>query len=161
MIQLRFHCPHCDLPMRLSRWDSLENLNCPSCQRNIPTYVDAKAKEQGLLDHCLLCNAKELFRQKLFNRNLGIGIVVFGVVISILLLLFPAQSPWLNPTVPILAVALIDLLLYWLLPSMLVCYACDAEHRGFQVTPNFKLYDHLKAARVKDEPTYPGAEESH
>lgn len=160
-MQIRFNCPHCDLPLRLSRWKSFESLKCPRCQKIIETYVDEKAKKEHLLDHCLACDAGELFRQKLFNRNLGIGIVVVGVILSVFLLFFPAESPWFNPTVPLIVVALIDVLLYRFLPSMIVCYVCDAEHRGFKVTQDFQLYDHLKAAKAKKEATYPGAEESH
>src|SRR5262249_34650888 len=140
IMQLRFHCPHCDLPMILSRWGSLEDLVCPVCRKPIPNYVDAKAKDRLELDHCLLCNCQQLFTQKSFNRNLGLGIVVVGIVLSF----------W-TYGLSLLVVAAIDLLLYKLLPPMQVCYACDAEFRGFKVNPRFKLYNHLKAAHVKKQ----------
>lgn len=135
--------------MRLSRWESLQNLTCPQCQKPIPTYVDEKAK-QLQLDHCLACGSKDLFRQKLFNRNVGVGIVVLGVIASFFVV---------PPILPLVVVGLIDLLLYIFLPFMIVCYTCDAEHRGFPVPKDMKHYDHLKAARAKSEPVYPGAEE--
>lgn len=150
-MQLRFHCPNCDLPMRLSRWESLEALVCPRCQTELETHVDEKAKA-GELNHCLVCGSKKLFRQKLFNRNFGIGIVVAGVIASFFV------DP---PVLPLVIVGLIDFLLFLFLPFMIVCYECDAEHRGFPVTEAIKNYDHLRAARAKDQPTYPGAEESH
>ncbi|HKX11641.1 MAG TPA: hypothetical protein VJP40_00715 [bacterium] len=148
-MQLRFHCPHCDLPMLISRWESLENFSCPSCKRAIPTFVDAKAKQELELEHCLVCDCKQLFVQKSFNRNLGLGIVILGVILSF----------W-TYGISLLVVAAIDLLLYWLLPPMAVCYRCDAEFRGFKKNPRFKLYNHLKAAHVKKQATYPGAEEA-
>lgn len=150
-MQIRLHCPHCDLPMRLSKWESLSALVCPRCEKSIPTHIDDHTKELKL-DHCVLCGSKELFRQKLFNRNVGVGIVVLGVIASFFVV---------PPVLPLVIVGLIDLILFVALPYMLVCYRCDTEHRGFQVSEGFKHFDHLKAARAKEQPTYPGAEESH
>ncbi len=150
-MQIRFHCPHCDLPMRLSKWESLEALQCPHCEKSIPTEVDAAAKTL-VIDHCVICGGKELFRQKLFNRNLGVGIVVLGIIASFFVI---------PPVLPLVVVGLIDLILFLVLPYMLVCYRCDAEHRGFKVGETFKHFDHLRAARAKQQPTYPGAEENH
>lgn len=151
-MQLRFHCPHCDLPMRLSRWESLTPLVCPACQKSIPTYVDDKARQEGKIDHCLICNGTQLFRQKLFNRNVGIAIVVAGVIASFFV------DP---PVLPLVIVAFIDFLLFVFLPYMIICYQCDAEHRGFPIPEVLKQYDHLRAAKAKNQPTYPGAEENH
>ena len=138
--------------MRLSRWESLTDLVCPNCKKEIPTYVDEKAKNEGKIDHCLICNGTKLFRQKLFNRNVGVAIVVVGIIAS-----FFVEFPVL----PLVIVALIDALLFFLLPYMIICYQCDAEHRGFPISEELKQYDHLRAAKAKDQPTYPGAEENH
>lgn len=137
--------------MRLSKWESLEALVCPRCQKEISTHVDVAAKS-GRIEHCVVCGAKNLFRQKLFNRNLGVGIVVAGVIASFFVV---------PPILPLVVVGLIDFLLYLFLPYMIVCYACDAEHRGFPIPERLKQFDHLRAARAKKAPTYPGAEQSH
>jgi hypothetical protein len=134
--------------MRLSKWESLEGLVCPRCHQSIPTQVDGEAKA-GNIEHCLICGAKNLFRQKLFNRNVGVGIVVLGVIASFFVI---------PPILPLVVVGLIDLLLYIFLPFMIVCYACDAEHRGFPIPERLKQFDHLRATRAKKAPTYPGAE---
>lgn len=151
-MQIRFHCPHCDLPMRISRWETFDNFHCPKCQQKVEHEVTPSASTQEELRHCLICGSNNLFRQKLFNRNWGVAIVVAGIIVS----LFVKMK-----VVPILIVGLIDLLLYLFLPFMVVCYRCDAEYRGFKTSTALKLYDHLKAARVKNEPIYPGAEENH
>jgi len=148
-VQIRFHCPHCDLPMRISRWETLEDFHCPACQVAIPTYVSEENKQDTTLNRCLVCNCDKLFQQKAFNRNLGLAIVIVGVILS----------PY-TYAISLLVVALIDFLLYRFLPNMAVCYQCDAEYRGFKINPRFKLYNHLKAAHVKKQDTYPGAEEA-
>lgn len=137
--------------MRLSKWESLEHLQCPRCETTIPTQVDEAAKSLQL-KHCVICGGKELFRQKLFNRNLGVGIVVLGVIASFFVV---------PPVLPLVIVGLIDAILFFVLPFMVVCYRCDAEHRGFKAGEDIQNFDHLRAARAKEQPVYPGAEESH
>lgn len=148
-MQTRFHCPHCDLPMLLSKWQSFTNLTCPSCQRPIQTFLTPQTRISLTLENCLLCSSRHLFLQKSFNRNLGFAIVIIGIILSF----------W-TYGISLLVVALIDLILYRFLPPMMVCYCCDAEFRGFKRNPRFKAYNHLKAAHVKKQPTYPGAEEA-
>ena len=151
-MQIRFHCPHCDFPMRISKWETLDNFSCPNCNTPIENHIDEKARSENELDHCLICGNQNLFRQKLFNRNFGIAIVVAGVIISLFIRF---------KVIPLLVVAAIDVTLYLTLPFMIVCYNCDAEFRGFQSKKEFKHYDHLLAAKTKKQATYPGAEESH
>ncbi len=148
-MELRFHCRNCDLPMRISRWETLEGFHCPQCQKPVETFVREENRREVKLDHCLICNSERMFQQKAFNRNLGLGIVVVGVILSF----------W-TYGISLLVVALIDLILYLSLKPMAVCYQCDAEFRGFHNAPRFKLYNHLKAAHVKKQATYPGAEEA-
>jgi hypothetical protein len=148
-MQLRFHCKNCDLPMRISRWETLEGFHCPQCEKPIETYVRDENKTHLSLDHCLICDSDKLFIQKAFNRNLGLGIVGVGILLSF----------W-TYGISLLVVALIDFILYRSLKPMAVCYLCDAEFRGFKINSRFKPYNHLKAAHVKKQETYPGAEEA-
>lgn len=148
-MELRFHCPHCDLPMRISKWETLENFTCPECKNPVKTYVSEKNKQELVLDHCLICDCDKLFQQKAFNRNLGLAIVVVGVILS----------PW-TVGLSLIVVAAVDLMLFYMLKPMAVCYSCDAEFRGFKNDSRFKAFNHLKAAHVKKQSTYPGAEEA-
>jgi len=135
--------------MLISRWESLENFSCPECKHAIPSYVQPENQRDLLIDHCLVCDCDKLFTQKTFNRNLGFGIVIVGIILSF----------W-TYGISLLVVALIDFLLYRFLRPMAVCYRCDAEYRGFKIPSRFKAYNHLKAAHVKRQSTYPGAEEA-
>jgi hypothetical protein len=135
--------------MRISRWETLDDFHCPYCKVAIPIYAREENKKDLTLDHCLICNCDKLFLQKAFNRNVGLAIVIIGVILSF----------W-TYGISLLVVALIDFILYRCLKPMAVCYLCDAEFRGFKVSSRFKPYNHLKAAHVKKQATYPGAEEA-
>ena len=80
-----------------------------------------------VLRRCLVCPSKELFLRKDFPQRLGVGIVVAGFVASCV------TWAWqlLVPTFAILfGTALVDVMLYLLMPECLTCYRCAARYRG-------------------------------
>jgi hypothetical protein len=85
-----------------------------------------------------VCPSSELFARKDFPQRLGVGIVVVGFAASCV--------TWgmrlLVPTFAILfATALIDVLLYLLMPECLTCYRCGARYRGDGVTDDHGGFD--------------------
>lgn len=66
-----------------------------------------------------MCGGTRFYRQKMFPRWLGIGLVVVGAIASI----------W-TYGLSLVAVFVIDLLIYRAVPEMAVCYLCRAEVRG-------------------------------
>jgi hypothetical protein len=85
--------------------------------------------EDGLRG-CLACGHPELFTQKAFPRAAGIAIVVVAAVL--------APFTWYAS---LAVAALIDALLYWLAPDVVVCYVCGARHRGFATSPRHPRFD--------------------
>ncbi len=101
---------------------------------------DAFANDQPLVrDHitpqsgltgCLACGHPELFTKKDFPQGLGIALVVTAALL--------APFTWY---LSLVAVALIDALLYLFAGNVLVCYPCRAEHRGFHPEPRHPSFD--------------------
>jgi len=89
-----------------------------------------KGEGEEMIDLCRSCGAKDLYLQKDFPRKVAIPIVLLGIV----------TVPW-TYGLSLIAVALIDFILYRLVPWMTVCYKCRAEYRGFQKNPNHKEFD--------------------
>jgi len=71
-----------------------------------------------------------LYVQKDFNRRLGLAIVLLGV-------LFSYHTYGLS----LLVCAIIDFILYRVLPLVTVCYKCGAIHRGFVSNPRHVGFD--------------------
>lgn len=86
--------------------------------------------EEKTIESCPSCNAKDLYRQKDFPRKIAIPIVVIAAV----------AVPW-TYGFSLITAALIDFALYRFVPSMLVCYRCRAEYRGFKINPAYKEFD--------------------
>jgi hypothetical protein len=69
---------------------------------------------------CVVCGSGDLYVQRDFNRALGLTIAGVGLVLG------PFTS-WISTVVAIA----VDALLYVTVPLVAVCYACNAQYRGF------------------------------
>ena len=90
------------------------------------------------LRRCLVCPGTELFRRKDFPQRLGVGIVVAGLAASCV--------AWgmreLVATFAILfGTALLDVVLFFLMPECLTCYRCGARYAGDGVADSFGGFD--------------------
>ncbi len=85
---------------------------------------------EGGLSGCLACGHPELFTQKDFSRPLGIAIVVVAAVLA----------PW-TMYVSLVVAAAVDWILWRVAPNVVVCYVCEAEHRGFVLRPRHPRFD--------------------
>lgn len=95
---------------------------------------------------CEKCANTELYRRKDFPRAIGIAVIVVAAI-----LVFWTETYW-----PLAAAALVDLLLFGLLPEVVVCYRCGAEHRGVRFEPRPAIFDIAVADRHKFGAAYKG-----
>ena len=144
-MRITFACPACAATVTLDRVEGRTALDCPRCGAALP--VPAGALEWGAtaagagrarLRRCLVCPSGELFARKDFPQRLGVAIVVAGFAASCV--------TWgmrlLVPTFAILfATALVDVVLYLLMPECLVCYRCGSRYRGDGVCDDVGGFD--------------------
>ena len=116
---------------------------CPACSRTVATNVTPesasvqcscgwqRAIEPGSWDgqhpqHCLACGNFDLWRQKDFPQRAGL--VIIGVQIVLTTMFWSWHRPaWTYAT--LIAFAVLDMVLFAVLPDVLVCYRCRARHR--------------------------------
>jgi len=155
-MRITYACPACDATVTHGGAEALRRLDCPQCGAAVEPPADAIAwvAADGTtaapgagrlrLRRCLVCPGTELFARKDFPQRLGVGIVVAGFVGSCV------TWAWrlLVPTFAILfATALLDVILYLLMPECLTCYRCAARYRGDGVADDaggFDLETHEK-----------------
>jgi len=138
-MRITYACPACDATVSHDGVESARSVACPQCGEVVELPADAVAwinaaggaadPGTGLptLRRCLVCPGTELFARKDFPQRLGVGIVVAGFAASCV------TWAWqlLVPTFAILfGTALVDVLLYLLMPECLTCYRCGARYRG-------------------------------
>ena len=104
----------------------------------MPLRPDESLINEGLVRNCVSCGHDAFYIQKDFNRNLGLTIVVIGVLGS---LLFFSRNEPVYGMVALVAMAAIDLLIYSLVGEVTVCYSCHAVYRGFRQNPEHEPFE--------------------
>ena len=103
-----------------------EKITCPSCGKSWPAST-----ENPFFEICPLCDCRQFYTQKDFNRALGCLVMLAGII------LVPATYGLSLPFF-----AFFDWLLYRRVPTMIVCYKCGAEFRGFSLPAHLKEFLH-------------------
>lgn len=94
----------------------------------------------GLLG-CLACGHPELYTARDFPRGVGVAIVIVAAIL--------APFTWY---LSLAIAALVDAALYRHACSVVICYRCRAEHRGFAPEPRHPRYDRALAERLRFGP---------
>ena len=112
---------------------SLECVGCSATLELEPGKLDA----QGGLWACQSCGHPELYTKKDLPQWLGIGVVVIAAVLA------PATN-----YISLAVAAALDFGLYLVMPEVVCCYVCGAEHRGSAREPRHPRYDREIAERL-------------
>ncbi len=124
-MNVTFSCPRCQQGVRAEVASDAASLGCPRCGQALAIGRDSFDANQ--LRRCLVCPSTELFVRKDFPQRLGVAVVVLGIAASCVAWAYMAVFA----TFAILfATALVDVLLYLIVPDALMCYRCGAQYRG-------------------------------
>jgi hypothetical protein len=104
----------------------------------------------AIIDECAACGHDQLYFQKDFNRTLGIAIIAVGAVLV----------PW-TYYLSLLGVTILDYVVWRIVKNVIVCYRCQAVHRGYPANPALKPFDLVIHDRHVYGAAPPGAEEGH
>jgi hypothetical protein len=119
VIELAFACPGCGVPVEGALEAATESRTCGKCGRETPLPGAGAVASQGKVPACVVCGSEDLYSQRDFNRKLGLALVAVGLGLG------PFTS-WISVGVAVLA----DAVLYLLVPTVTICYACNAQYRG-------------------------------
>gem|GEM_PF-487712 len=102
------------------------------------------------IERCAACGHEQLYFQKDFNRTTGIALVVLGSIFV----------PW-TYGLSLLGVTILDYVVWRMVKEVVVCYQCQAVHRGYPAGPEVKPFDLVIHDRHVYGAAPPGAEEGH
>jgi len=123
-MNMDFSCPRCQRSVRTDVAPTDAAIECPNCRQAIA--VPGDAYDGGHLRRCLVCPSTDLFVRKDFPQRVGVAIVAIGIVGSCITW---AYSLLLATFAVLFATALVDVVLYWIVPDALTCYRCGAIYR--------------------------------
>jgi hypothetical protein len=145
-MQILFRCPSCEHSRRAVLAPGSGAVTCDGCHwtRAIGPSEIAGAIPQA----CVVCGCHDLWRQKDFPQRVGIAIVALAALLSTIA--FALYMP-LTALGVLLAAALGDMLLFWLMPDVLVCYRCHARYRDLDLGDDFPRFNLETAERYRQE----------
>jgi len=137
---------------------------CPACSRTVATRVSTDSTSVGCacgwqrsIDpgswndghprQCLACGNADLWRQKDFPQRLGIAIIAVQIVLTTMFWSW-RRPVWTYTTLIVFAV--LDMVLFAVLPDVLVCYRCRARH-GTSGGDDRTTFDLETAERYRQE----------
>ena len=133
-MRIRAQCRECGLPFNATITPQTSEFPCPGCGTLFSVSAEGWSdKPPRRVDVCPLCDCRHLYRQRDFNRGLGCLLVAIGA----------ALVPW-TYGLSLIALSVVDAVLYYRLPQAVVCYRCDTVYRDARPGPRQKEVDLLK-----------------
>ena len=142
MASVHFLCLQCE--RRLGREAGEAPRPCEHC--GAASSVTAPGSG-SLIDCCAACGHDQLYFQKDFNRRTGIALVVVGSIFV----------PW-TYGLSLLGVTILDYIVWRIVKNVIVCYQCQAVHRGYAENPAIQQFDLATHDRHVYGAAPPGAE---
>ncbi|MFM1997559.1 MAG: hypothetical protein RLZZ111_1946 [Planctomycetota bacterium] len=135
-MRVTYACPACHATTAVDAIENRPALVCSACNAELPVPQGAVIRADSptqppRLARCLVCPSLELFVRKDFPQRVGVGIVVAGLAASCV--------AWANRELVLtfgilFGTALLDVVLYFLMPDCLTCYRCAARYTGPGIT---------------------------
>ncbi len=147
-MELTYECPNCTQVNRLGHVEDEYQATCSSCGATRELHRTA-SKADGL-SACVWCDTHDLYIQKDFPHNLGLGIVIAGFAGSTV---FWALYQPIWAFAVLLMTAAVDVVLYYLVPDVTICYRCLGQYRGPGSNPadRFVPFDLSVGERYRQE----------
>jgi hypothetical protein len=137
-MEINTYCPGCGNGLFLDAHPPAGSVPCRRCGGGREAKGVGRSAPDGSVTACGFCGGSEFYRQKDFNRKLGLIILVlgFGSALCGAALLGDLWFFWI-----LIGMAVLDLALYRLLPEVQVCYACQAIYRGIPIPSSVEAFD--------------------
>lgn len=146
-MELTFECPGCGASSVTAEVERREEAECRCGWSR--TLRRGGLDEHGLKS-CLFCGTDDLYIQKDFPHGLGLLIVCAGFAVSTVFWYF-YRPAWALGV--LLATAAVDVVLYYLVPDVTICYRCLSQYRGVGADPGarFAPFDLAIGERYRQE----------
>jgi hypothetical protein len=149
-VKVCFDCPACERSRGVVNLTGPTSWTCPACHQAVPLTPPptVTGPEGTTLQACAACGNAELSKKKDFPHWLGVAILAVACVAFLLLnAWYQTGLAWLV----LIGSAVIDGLLYLTVRDVVVCYHCEAQHRGPRRSGNapFELTIHERYRQQK------------
>ena len=137
MIEVTITCSECGSGIHVHPNTNATEAVCQVCQTPTPVKFSSEI-EKGNLHQCPVCDRKDFYKQKDFNRKIGVTLFVIAAILSI----------W-TYGISFIVLYIFDLLLHRKLGDVVSCYKCDTLFRKVSNIEEIPAFDHEMNDRIK------------
>lgn len=136
MMSVQITCTGCGSSVEVLPDVNAHKVQCEVCQ-HITDVKFTPAHEQGELKECPVCTRMDFYKQKDFNRKIGVALFVIAAILSV----------W-TYGLSLVALYLVDLFLFRRLAMVAVCYKCRTNFRHVANMAEIRDFDHEMNDRI-------------
>jgi hypothetical protein len=136
MMEVQITCTGCGSSIEVLPDHHAQKVQCDVCQ-HVQEVKFTHEHEQGILKECPVCSRQDFYKQKDFNRKIGVMLFVVAAILSI----------W-TYGLSLVALYLVDLFLFRKLSMVSICYKCRTNFRRVQNIDEIRDYDHEMNDRI-------------
>lgn len=136
MMEVQITCNGCGSSIEILPDHLAKKVQCDVCQ-HVEDVNFTREHEAGELKHCPVCTRQDFYKQKDFNRKIGVILFVIAAILSI----------W-TYGLSLVALYLVDLLLFRKLSLVAICYKCRTNFRKVSNMIEIRDFDHEMHDRI-------------
>ncbi len=136
MMEVQITCTSCGSSIEVLPDHRATKVECDVC-KHVQEVNFTADHEAGRLCECPVCNRMDFYKQKDFNRKIGVTLFLIAAILSI----------W-TYGLSLVALYLVDLFLFRKLSVVAICYKCRTNFRKLQNMGDIREYDHEMNDRI-------------
>ena len=136
MMEVQITCDGCGSSIEVHPQVHATKVDCGVCQHVMNVHF-TEDHEKSILKECPVCSRQDFYKQKDFNRKIGVALFVIAAILSI----------W-TYGLSLVALYLVDLFLFRKLSMVVICYKCRTNFRRVLNLTEIRDYDHEMNDRI-------------
>jgi len=135
-MEVTLTCEECGSGVHVSPKVETNTVECTVCHKTHSVTFDHK-HESGELEVCPCCSRKDFYKQKDFNRKIGVILFVIAAITSI----------W-TYGISFIVLYVFDFILHRFLPEIAICYKCNTIFRNVANIDSLHGFNHEMNDRI-------------
>ncbi len=140
MIELQITCPECGSGINVYSNKDANAAQCNICHHIVDISFNEE-HEAGVLKQCPVCQRQDFYKQKDFNRKVGVFLFVLASIITIVTFEYTYGSVFF-------LFYLLDSFLFRRLNFIAICYKCKTIFRKVENIDSIHDYNHEMNERI-------------
>lgn len=135
-MSVTFTCDECGSAIDVYPNKEAKSVQCDVCQHEMKTHF-TEDHENGIVTDCPCCLRKDFYKQKDFNRKIGVGLFVIAAILSI----------W-TYGISFIVLYVFDFFLFKKLGEIVICYKCNTIFRKVANIADIYPFNHEMNDRI-------------